>query len=95
MGQRRAIEPIQSGLFVPGRMKRLSAVLDDCQSIAASTDEIIWSDDDTIVADMEDVWNQGTILRVTAPLSQATRLPPLPRGTFAPVSASIPITYFD
>lgn len=34
-------------------------MLGDCPSIAASTDEILWSDDETIVADMEDVWNQG------------------------------------
>lgn len=31
----------------------------ECNSIAASTDEIIWSDDDTIVADQEIVWQDG------------------------------------
>lgn len=31
----------------------------ECDSIAASTDEIIWSDDDTIVADQEVVWQEG------------------------------------
>lgn len=36
-------------------------MMDDCHSIAASTDEILWSDDETIVADMEEVWNQGIL----------------------------------
>lgn len=31
----------------------------ECNSIAASTDEIIWSDDETIVADQETVWQEG------------------------------------
>lgn len=31
----------------------------DCDSIAASTEEIIWSDDDTIVADQEVLWEEG------------------------------------
>lgn len=31
----------------------------ECDSIAASTDEIIWSDDDTIVADQDVVWQEG------------------------------------
>lgn len=31
----------------------------DCNSIAASTDEILWSDDDTIVADQETLWQDG------------------------------------
>lgn len=31
----------------------------ECNSIAASTDEIIWSDDDTIVADQETLWEEG------------------------------------
>ncbi|KAK4881567.1 hypothetical protein RN001_004886 [Aquatica leii] len=30
----------------------------ECQSIAASTEEILWSDDDTIVADQEVIWQQ-------------------------------------
>lgn len=37
-------------------------MLDDCHSIAASTDEILWSDDETIVADMENVWHEGKII---------------------------------
>lgn len=31
----------------------------DCESIAASTEEILWSDDDTIVAEQEHVWHEG------------------------------------
>lgn len=31
----------------------------DCKSIAASTEEILWSDDDTIIADQEQVWHDG------------------------------------
>lgn len=34
----------------------------DCKSIAASTEEILWSDDDTIVAEQEVIWNEGNIL---------------------------------
>lgn len=33
----------------------------ECNSIAASTDEIIWSDDETIVADQETLWQEGEI----------------------------------
>ncbi|KAF5280677.1 hypothetical protein FQA39_LY05325 [Lamprigera yunnana] len=32
----------------------------ECDSIAASTEEILWSDDDTIIADQEIIWQQGT-----------------------------------
>lgn len=31
----------------------------ECKSLAASTDEIIWSDDDTIVGDQETAWHEG------------------------------------
>lgn len=31
----------------------------ECKSIAASTEEILWSDDDTIIAEQEVVWNEG------------------------------------
>lgn len=31
----------------------------ECNSIAASTEEILWSDDDTIVADQEVLWQDG------------------------------------
>lgn len=31
----------------------------ECESIAASTDEILWSDDETIIAEQEAVWNEG------------------------------------
>lgn len=31
----------------------------ECDSIAASTEEILWSDDDTIVADQEVLWQEG------------------------------------
>lgn len=34
----------------------------ECESIAASTEEIIWSDDDTIVADQELIWQEGKII---------------------------------
>lgn len=33
----------------------------ECQSIAASTDEILWSDDETIIAEQEAVWNEGKV----------------------------------
>ncbi|KAJ3650774.1 hypothetical protein Zmor_016854 [Zophobas morio] len=31
----------------------------DCESIAASTEEILWSDDETIIAEQESIWHQG------------------------------------
>lgn len=31
----------------------------DCDSIAASTEEILWSDDETIIAEQENIWHQG------------------------------------
>lgn len=31
----------------------------ECESLAASTDEILWSDDETIIADQEVVWHEG------------------------------------
>lgn len=31
----------------------------ESESIAASTEEILWSDDDTIIAEQEVVWNEG------------------------------------
>lgn len=31
----------------------------ECNSIAASTEEILWSDDETIIAEQEVVWNEG------------------------------------
>lgn len=32
----------------------------ECDSIAAgSSDEMLWSDDDTIVAEQEHIWNEG------------------------------------
>lgn len=34
----------------------------ECESIAASTEEILWSDDDTVVADQELVWKEGKLL---------------------------------
>lgn len=36
----------------------------ECKSIAASTEEILWSDDDTIIAEQEVIWNEGNILLV-------------------------------
>ncbi|XP_015833767.1 protein TANC2 isoform X2 [Tribolium castaneum] len=30
----------------------------DCDSIAASTEEILWSDDETIIAEQENIWHQ-------------------------------------
>lgn len=33
----------------------------ECDSIAASTEEILWSDDDTIVADQEVLWEEGLL----------------------------------
>ncbi|KAL1491598.1 hypothetical protein ABEB36_012170 [Hypothenemus hampei] len=34
----------------------------DCyeNDISASTEEILWSDDETIVAEQEHIWNEGT-----------------------------------
>lgn len=37
----------------------------DCKSIAASTEEILWSDDDTIIAEQEVIWNEGNILEMS------------------------------
>lgn len=37
----------------------------ECESIAASTEEILWSDDDTIVADQELIWQAGRIFFLT------------------------------
>lgn len=34
----------------------------ECKSIAASTEEILWSDDDTIIAEQEVAWNEGKII---------------------------------
>jgi hypothetical protein len=31
----------------------------DCDSIAASTEEILWSDDETIIAEQENIWHKG------------------------------------
>lgn len=31
----------------------------ESQSLAASTEEILWSDDDTIIAEQEITWNKG------------------------------------
>lgn len=31
----------------------------DCASLAASTDEILWSDDETIIAEQEVLWKEG------------------------------------
>lgn len=33
----------------------------ECDSIAASTEEILWSDDETIIAEQEMVWHEGKI----------------------------------
>ncbi|KYB28478.1 hypothetical protein TcasGA2_TC032540 [Tribolium castaneum] len=33
----------------------------DCDSIAASTEEILWSDDETIIAEQENIWHQAII----------------------------------
>lgn len=37
----------------------------DCDSIAASTEEILWSDDDTVVAEQELVWQEGKLCSIT------------------------------
>lgn len=31
----------------------------ECNNIAASTEEILWSDDETIIADQELIWQEG------------------------------------
>lgn len=46
------------------KMDSLRASMDfdslmDCHSIAASTEEILWSDDDTIVPEQEQIWHNG------------------------------------
>lgn len=39
----------------------------ECKSIAASTEEILWSDDDTIIAEQEMIWNEGRKLSMSMP----------------------------
>lgn len=60
--------PITKLSFVLGKMEfRHSLDFDsfmECKSIAASTEEILWSDDDTIIAEQEVVWNEGNYIVV-------------------------------
>lgn len=35
------------------------SIILDCNNLSTSSEEIMWSDDETIVAEQEQIWNEG------------------------------------